>query len=109
MKIDSKLNAEVTAISTQKKELTTKGGETIEYDKLILTVGSECFVPPLPGHDLKGVFSLKYKRDADAIRAYPEGKKKAVVICGVLDLEAVDSLKNLGLEVTVLAFVPRVM
>lgn len=110
MKIEFKFDTEVTGLNTQKKEIATKGGETIKYDKLILAVGSECFLPPLPGHDLKGVFTLKYKRDADAIREYAKGKKRAVVIGGgVLGLEAADSLKNLGLEVTVLEFLPRVM
>ena len=109
VKIDFKPGA-FTAISTRKEELTTKGNETINYDKLIVTVGCECFVPPLPGHNLEGVFSIKYKRDADAVRAYAQGKKEAVVICGgVLGLEAADSLEKLGLEVTVLEFVPRVM
>ena len=41
VKIDFKLGA-VTAIPTRKEELTTKGGETIKYDKLIVTVGSAC-------------------------------------------------------------------
>ena len=61
-------------------------------------------------HELEGVFSIKYKRDSDAVRAYTQGKKEAVVICGgVPGLEAADSLEKLGLEVTVLEFVPRVM
>lgn len=87
-----------------------KSGEHVKYDKLILACGSSSFIPPMPGRDLKGVFALKYKSDAEAIKAYAARKKKAVVIGGgVLGLEVADALKSIGLEVTVLEFVPRVM
>ena len=46
------------------KNLKTKEELTLEYDNLILCIGSYVFVPPIPGKDLGNVFTLKFAEDA---------------------------------------------
>ncbi|MFO8109661.1 MAG: FAD-dependent oxidoreductase [Thermoplasmata archaeon] len=50
---------EVTDINKAEKNLVTAGGETIAYDKLILAIGSEPLVPPIPGIDKENVYTIK--------------------------------------------------
>jgi flavorubredoxin/NADPH-dependent 2,4-dienoyl-CoA reductase/sulfur reductase-like enzyme len=109
-KVDLKLGFEVIEVSTGAKTVTLDSKEVLKYDKLIFCNGSSSFVPNLPGRDLDGVFSLRYKADADKIQQWAKGKKHAVCIGGgVLGLEAAAELRKMGLEVTVIEFVARVM
>ena len=109
-KINLHLGKAVTKIDTTKKAITIDGGENVQYDKLILAHGSSAFVPPLPGAELKGVFQMKTVEDARKLKEFAKGKKNAVVIGGgVLGLETADALLNLGLHVTCLEFMKRVM
>ena len=52
------------------------------YDKLILATGTSNFIPPIPGTEAEGIFSIKYKTDALALRNYAKGKQNAVIIGG---------------------------
>lgn len=104
------LNSTVTQLNSDQCTLTLENGETITYDKLILATGSSNFIPPIKNSDTLGVFSIKYKSDALALRHYAQGKKSAVVIGGgVLGLEAADSLQELGLNVTIVEVNDRLM
>ncbi|KAK8871054.1 hypothetical protein M9Y10_008967 [Tritrichomonas musculus] len=108
--INLHLNSEVTHIDKDNKLVTLKDGKKIPYDKLILGNGSSAFVPPLKGSDLKGVFQMKLASDARRLKEFAKGKHNAVVIGGgVLGLETADALLQLGLHVTCLEFMKRVM
>jgi NADH oxidase (H2O-forming) len=97
------LAAEVVDIDVCGREVILKSGEKKRYDKLIIAAGAECFVPPMPGEDKAGVFTLRTLEDVNALREYAEkGVRQAVVIGGgVLGLETAWELKKYGLEVTV--------
>jgi nitrite reductase (NADH) large subunit len=104
------LNSRVTGINKEKKNVLTGRGETFPYDKLLLAAGGMSFLPPIPGSDKKGVFTLRSVQDADEIMQYAEGKKRVVLIGGgVLGLEAGNSLRKRGLEITVVEFFPRLL
>jgi NAD(P)H-nitrite reductase large subunit len=97
------LNMAVKKINTSQKLLLLKDGSIVKYGKLILANGSRAFVPPVPGSDKENVFSLKSVSDAEAIKKQiPKSRSAAVIGGGLLGLEAAWSLKNAGLEVTVL-------
>ena len=60
-------------------------------------------MPPMPGNDLEGVFTLWTLDDALAISDYIKGAKTAVVIGGgLLGLETAYALKQRGLDTTIL-------
>jgi NAD(P)H-nitrite reductase large subunit len=80
------------------------------YDKLVIALGAECFVPPLKGRELDGVFTIRTIADTAKIYAALPNVKSAVVIGGgVLGLEAAWELLKLNLEVTVIETSPYLL
>lgn len=100
----------ITAIDPEHKTVTTAAGETLPYDKLIYAAGAECFVPPFPGHEKKGVLTIRHLTDSLSLEALMQTAKNAVVIGGgVLGLEAASELMRSGLSVTVLEATPQII
>ena len=54
------------------REVDTGAEKTETYDKLILAVGAVPFVPPVPGTDLPGVFTMRTPDDAINARSWAE-------------------------------------
>ncbi|MFN8490657.1 MAG: FAD-dependent oxidoreductase [Caldilineaceae bacterium] len=99
------LNTHVTKLDAQARQVTLGTGETLPYDRLILTTGSQSYVPPIAGCPMSGVFVLREAEDAMAIRAFVQSRQcRSAVIAGggLLGLEAAYGLQKLGLTVTVL-------
>ena len=90
----------------------TGAEQTESYDKLILAVGAEPFVPPVPGTALPGVFTMRTPDDAIAVRAWAEqnGCRRAVVVGGgFIGLEVAENLMAKGLSVTVVDMATQLM
>ncbi|MBI5582884.1 MAG: NAD(P)/FAD-dependent oxidoreductase [Deltaproteobacteria bacterium] len=103
-------NERVTAIDPALQEVTTASGKTFKYDRLLLASGADSFLPPITGSDKPGVFTLRNIRDAQAIQQYAAGKTRALLIGGgLLGLEVGNSLRKIGLEVSVAEFFPRLL
>ncbi len=99
-----------TQILPDQKEVLFDNGEKTNYDKLLLCIGSHSNILPIPGADSHGLFTLKTLDDALIIQKYSKGKKNAIVIGGgLLGLEIAKSISDLGLNVTVLEFFPRLL
>lgn len=62
-------------IDAKGKNVEISDGRVFPYDKLILSTGASPFVPPIEGHDLKGVFTLRSLSDGETIKAYLEETK----------------------------------
>lgn len=104
------LERQVVAVDTQNKQVELDGGFKLPYTKLIFALGSECFIPPIPGHDKQGVVAIRRLSDVVKIQAMGSALKQAVVIGGgVLGLEAAWELRKAGIEVTVLELAPKLM
>lgn len=104
------LNFRVSRIDKNSKRVTNANGTELEYDRLLISTGGISFVPPIPGADKKGVFTLRTLQDADKIIAYADNRKKVVLIGGgILGLEAGNSLRKTGHEITVVEFLPRLL
>jgi len=101
---------QVTSILPAEKKITTISGQSLTYDKLILSTGSSCFIPPVAGIDKPGVVPYRTIEDLETI--YSLGQKAvrgAVIGGGLLGLEAAKALKDLGVETHVIEFAPRLM
>ncbi len=104
------LSTSVSEIDKNKKQILTSNGEKLEYDRLLLATGGISFVPPIPGSDKKGVFTLRTLKDANKIKNYAAEAKNVLLIGGgVLGLEAGNSLRKTGHEVSVVEFFPRLL
>ncbi len=108
--IDLVLGTRVTGIDRQSKTISLHDGGSIPYTKLALTTGARVRKLALPGHELDGVFYLRDLSDVDRIRGYIGPGKSAVIIGGgYIGLETAASMRKLGMQVTVLEALPRVL
>lgn len=98
------------AIDTAGHKLALADGTTLEYSKLVLATGGFARPLPVPGADLDGVHMLRTVADVNAIRArIAPGLRAAIVGAGYVGLECAATLRKLGLEVTVIEMMDRVM
>jgi 3-phenylpropionate/trans-cinnamate dioxygenase ferredoxin reductase subunit len=109
-RVDTRLGVRVTAIDRASQRLRLSDGGELNYDKLMLCMGSTPRQLDVPGHDLAGIHTLRTIADVDAIRADLAGARRIVVVGGgYIGLEAAACARHLGLEVTVLEMADRVM
>ena len=105
-----KLNERAVAIDRDARKVRTSSGIELEYDVLVLALGSYPFVPPIPGHDRPHCHVYRTIEDLEAIQASSAtARAGAVVGGGLLGLEAAKALRDLGLETNVVEFAPRLM
>ncbi len=108
--IHTMLGARVARIDRDAKKVVLDEGAEIPYTKLALTTGSRARNIPIPGTDLPGVFYLRDLDDVDNIRHYVgKGKKVVIVGGGYIGLETAAALRQIGMEVTILEALPRVL
>ncbi|MBL9065337.1 MAG: NAD(P)/FAD-dependent oxidoreductase [Sphingopyxis sp.] len=100
----------VAAIDRTAKTVTTRGGVSETYDRLLIATGSDPFIIPVPGKDLPGVIAFRDMDDVDTMLAAANAGGDAVVIGGgLLGLEAAHGLSLRGMKVTVLHLMPTLM
>lgn len=108
--VDFMLGVTVTAINRADKSIVLDDEESLRYDKLILATGAKVRTLSIPGSDLDGVLYLRDLNDVHRIREFAGAGKNAVIVGGgYIGLETAASLRKLGMEVTVLEAMPRVM
>lgn len=84
----------------------------LPYDKLLLATGAAPVIPPIPGRELKNVFTLHGVEDAEGIKAQlAEGKAKDVVIVGggLIGVEITEALTHKGCRVTMIEMLPQIL
>ncbi|KGB54002.1 Assimilatory nitrite reductase (NAD(P)H) large subunit [Sphingopyxis sp. LC81] len=100
----------VVAIDRAARTVTTRGGATESYDRLLIATGSDPFIIPVPGKDLPGVIAFRDMDDVDTMLAAADAGGDAVVIGGgLLGLEAAHGLSLRGMKVTVIHLMPTLM
>lgn len=100
----------VASIDREAKTVTTEGGQSFNYDKLVLATGSYPFVPPIPGNDLPNCLTYRTIDDLGEIKASGESGKVGVVVGGgLLGLECANALHQMGMESHVVEFAPGLM
>ena len=100
----------VVGIDAGAKTVKLSDGGSLGYDKLVLAIGGHARPIPVQGADLPGVHVLRTMADVEAIRARIEpGVRVAVVGAGYIGLECAATFRKLGLDVTVIEMMDRVM
>jgi NADPH-dependent 2,4-dienoyl-CoA reductase/sulfur reductase-like enzyme len=104
-----KLDSRCTAIDRAGKQVvTTKGA--LPYDALVIATGSQMRELPLLPMGMSRVHYLRTEAHARAIKEALSACKHLVVIgAGLIGLEAAASAAELGIEVTVIEYAPRIM
>lgn len=105
-----RLGTVVAAIDTEKKTVSVEGSADIAYDRLVYSLGAECYIPPIDGSDKDNVFCVRHLDDVKEIWKSLDTVRNVVVIGGgVLGLEAAAEMKKARKKVTVLEMAPRIM
>ena len=108
--ISLRLAAQAASIDRTARLVTTRSGEQLPYDKLVLATGSSPFVPPVPGRERADCFVYRTIEDLEAMAACGAQARTGVVIGGgLLGLECAKALRDLGLQTHVVEFAPRLM
>jgi len=116
--IETYTNADITVLTGHKARMINRegrvvileGGETLQYDKLILATGARPRELPIPGGDIPGVHYLRNAQDVLAIKDKVEKNRRAVIIGGgYIGLETAASLTKQGMKVTVLEMEDRIL
>ena len=99
----------ILSLDADKKRIETDVGD-FYYQKCIYALGGYNFVPPFPGHELRGILTVRRTADLRMIKEYALGENNAVVIGGgVIGLEIALEMQRYGLQVTVLEASSRLM
>lgn len=101
----------VARIDTAAKAVVCASGTKFAYDRLLLAVGSNPFIIPVPGRDLPGVVSFRDLDDVNAMlaAAAQDGARAVVIGGGLLGLEAAHGLSRRGMDVTVVHLTTSLM
>lgn len=98
------LNREVTRVDARSKTIVFEGGEAMDYDELLVATGGAPVRLNIPGSDLKNVCVLRSFADADSIIETASRSRRAIVVgASFIGMEAAYSLRERGLDVTVVA------
>jgi apoptosis-inducing factor 3 len=93
--VDVRTSTLVTKVDAKTKSITTKNGDTLTYDKLLVASGTSAIRPDVPGVNSKNVFTVRDINDAYLIReAIGAGVKNIVVVGGsYIGIETAGTIK----------------
>jgi 3-phenylpropionate/trans-cinnamate dioxygenase ferredoxin reductase subunit len=102
-KIETRFGALVTQFNIERRLAVLSNGETIEFNKACLAMGSRPVRPPVAGVGLGNVIYLRTVRDALALREMASVEKTVMVVGGgLLAGEVAASLRQMKLKVSVM-------
>ena len=103
-------NARVESIDRGAHEVKLADGRSLGYDKLALTTGGRARLLSQAGGDKSNVLPLRSIADVKKIQPYAVAGQRVVIVgAGFIGLETAAVLVKLGLQVTVLEGLPRVL
>jgi NADPH-dependent 2,4-dienoyl-CoA reductase/sulfur reductase-like enzyme len=102
-KIETRLGTTVTQLNIDRRLAVLGNGESIEFNKACLAMGSRPVRPPVAGVNLGNVIYLRTVRDALALREMATLEKTVMVVGGgLLACEAAASLRQIKLKVSMM-------
>ena len=109
--IELRTGSAVVAIDPQARSVELGDGTRLDYHSLVWAAGGDPRRLPCSGADLNGVHSIRTRGDADRIRAQIDTgvKRVAVIGGGYIGLEAAAGFRKMGLPVTVIERMDRVL
>jgi len=103
-------NLSVSAIDPAGKTVTTAGGPTLAYDKLVLAIGADPIRVPLAGDATDQVLSVNDLGDYTRFRAALEGKRRVLLLgAGLIGCEFANDLHAGGYDVEVVDPAPQLL
>jgi NADH oxidase (H2O2-forming) len=114
MHIDLRTETEVVELDSSARVVTVANNSGTEkqvpYDSLIIATGAAPNIVPIPGHGLPGVYGVRTLEDGREIHEKCKTAKSAVVVgARLVGLEMAVALRERGLRVTVVEFLPQIL
>jgi len=102
----------VVSMDANAHTVTLEAGDVISYEKLVLATGTDVRMPPIPGVDKQGVFSIKKSMAAmNALREKVHQARKVVIIGGgFIGAEFADELSHgTDAEISLIEIMPKLL
>jgi 3-phenylpropionate/trans-cinnamate dioxygenase ferredoxin reductase component len=108
--IDTYFGQRAAEISRNARRVRLEDGTSLPYDALLLATGSRPRPLPVAGAELGGIHFLRTIGDVDRIRADLRGCGRVVIVGGgYIGLEVAATMRESGMEITVIEIGARVM
>jgi len=92
------------------RSLNLDSGETIKYEKLLITAGSSPVKPSIPGTDEVVAYTLYCLSDVERLKPVcMEGAKGLILGIGLIGLQAITALKELGVDIEVVEMMDKIL
>lgn len=104
------LATSVVSVDADKRQVTTDNGRVVGYGSLIWATGGAARRLTCPGHDLRGIHTIRTRADVDQLESELATTTRVVVVGGgYIGLEAAAVLRKFDKHVTVLEALDRVL
>jgi 3-phenylpropionate/trans-cinnamate dioxygenase ferredoxin reductase component len=101
--VEIRLGSCVRALDPRERTVTLADGDTLGFDRCLIATGVQNRALPVPGADLDGVVHLRTIAECDRIRAAATDASHVVIVgMGFIGAEVAASLRELGVDVTVI-------
>ena len=116
-RIDLRLGCRAIRINTKSQSVETsrikdETTEALEYDTLILTTGARASTVPVPGSDLRGVFTIRTMNDVERLTNHlleNDATQVAIIGAGLTGSEMAEALLQRGIKVLEAEIVPEIL
>ena len=104
-------NTEVVGLDVEQKKILFHTGEELTYDKLLIATGASSFIPPIPFlSEATNMVGFRNLDDIEFIKAHiqsQEAKQHVIVVgAGLVGMDAISGLLELGIKATLLDLAP---
>ena len=99
-------------VDRQARVATLETGDRIHWERLVLATGADNFIPPIPGLDLEGVFSIHKDYsylDELFTTLIPKVQTLAIIGGGFIGVEFADEIRKRGITVHIIEMLPHLM
>ncbi|HCL57572.1 MAG TPA: pyridine nucleotide-disulfide oxidoreductase [Spirochaetia bacterium] len=103
---------EAVSLDTEKKICQMEDGSEIQYEKIVLAMGSNPSIPSwLKGSSLENVFTIPKNKDYldKALVKIKESKNVVVIGAGFIGVEMSDEINKMGKNVTLVEILPNIL
>lgn len=112
LNVDVKFYSEVTSINRERKTVTINNDYEKEYDKLVLALGANPVIPPLPGVDDTRIFTVRTLNDADNIKDFikaTQAQNAVVIGGGFIGVEMAENFAHMGLNTSLVELSDQIL
>jgi len=102
----------VVGIDIKSRHITMASGEVHSYERLVLATGTEAVMPPIPGVEKEGVFTIRKSMSAmtDLREAVHKARKVVIIGGGFIGAEFADELaRDSGADIHIVEIMPKLL